>query len=148
MVHEYLTLGHAQLVTQAEKCTPTALTYVLPMHAVYKATSSSTKVRVVFDGSCPTTSGLSLNNMLAVGPTLHPNLDQILVKFRSYRVAVSSDIGKMYREILLCQEDRQLHRFIWREHPSQPLSLFCMNRVTFGVRSSPYVAVRLCSRLP
>ena len=71
--------------------------------------------------------------MLAVGPNLHPNLDQILVKFRSYRVAVSSDIGKMYREVVLCQADGQLHRFVWREHPSQPLSLYCMNRVTFGV---------------
>ena len=142
VVQEYLTLGHAQLVTDSEKCTPVALTYTLPMHAVYKATSSSTKVRVVFDASCPTTSGLSLNDTLAVGPTLHPNLDQILVKFRSYRVAISSDIGKMYREILLSQADRQLHRFVWREHPGQPLALYCMNRVTFGVRSSPYVAVR------
>ena len=31
---------------------------------------------------------------------------------------------------------------MWRSQPDQPLSLYCMNRVTFGVRSSPYVAVR------
>ena len=59
VVQEYLTLGHAQPVTQSEKCTPVALTYTLPMHAVHKATSSSTKVRVVFDASCSTTPGLS-----------------------------------------------------------------------------------------
>ena len=142
VVQEYLTLGHAQQVTQSELCTPVANTYHLPMHAVYKSSSSSTKLRVVFDASCPTSSGLSLNNMLATGPTLHPNLDQILIKFRSYRVAVSADIGKMYREVILCKSDRQLHRFVWRAQPDQPLSTYCMNRVTFRVRSSPYVAVR------
>ena len=112
------------------------------MHAVHKTSSTTTKLRVVFDASCPTSSGLSLNDMLVTGPTLHPNLDQILIKFRSYRVAVSADIGKMYREVILSPADRQLHRFVWRSQTDQPLSLYCMNRVTFGVRSSPYVAVR------
>ena len=105
VVQEYLTLGHAQLVTQSEMCTPTCNTYHLPMHAVHKSSSSSTKLRVVFDASCPTSSGFSLNDMLEVGPTLHPNLDQILIKFKSYRVAVSADIGKMYREVILCKSD-------------------------------------------
>ena len=142
VVQEYLTLGHAELVIPTEMCTPTCQTYCLPMHAVHKTTSTSTKLRVVFDGSCSTSSGLSLNDMLEVGPTLYPNLDQILIKFRSYKVAVSADISKMYREVILNKSDRQLHRFVWRSNPDQPLTLYCMNRVTFGVRSSPYVAVR------
>ena len=142
VVQEYLTLGHAQLVTPAEQCMPICNTFTLPMHAVYKASSSSTKLRVVFDASCSTSTGVSLNDILATGPSLHPNLDKILIKFRSYRVAVSADIAKMYREVILCQADRQLHRFVWRAQPNQPLSLYCMNRVTFGVRPSPYVAVR------
>ena len=142
VVQEYLTLGHAQKVTPMELCTPTDQTYTLPMHAVYKTSSSSTKLRVVFDGSCPTSTGISLNDVLATGPTLHPNLDQILIRFRKHKVAVSADIGKMYREVLLSQPDRQLHRFLWRAQPDQPLETYCMNRVTFGVRSSPYLAVR------
>ena len=117
-------------------------TYYMPMHAVHKSTSTSTKLRVVFDASCPTTTGVSLNNILAAGPTLHPNLDTILLRFRSYRVALSGDIGKMYREVLLSVPDRQLHRFLWRPTPDQPIQDLCMNRVTFGVTSSPYVAVR------
>ena len=48
----------------------------------------------------------------------------------------------MYREVLLSEPDRQLHRFLWRPHPDQPVGDYCMNRVTFGVTSSPYVAVR------
>ena len=142
VVQEYLTLGHAQAVTPQEMCTPVHKTYHLPMHSVFKASSSSTKLRVVFDASCPTASGVALNDILAAGPTLHPNLDIILIRFRSYRVVLSGDISKMYREVLLSEEDRQLHRFIWRAQPDQPTETFCMNRVTFGVTSSPYVAVR------
>ena len=139
---EYFELGHAQLVTAEELCTPEAFTYYLPMHAVYKQPSTSTKMRIVFDGSCASSTGVSLNDILAAGPTIQPNLDQILIKFRSYGIALSADITKMYREVVLAKEDRQLHRFLWRSHPSEPVSVYCMNRVTFGVTSSPYVAIR------
>ena len=142
VIQEYLDLGHAQLVTPQELCLPNHLCYYLPMHAVFKQSSTSTKLRVVFDASCASSSGASLNNILAPGPTLHPNLDIILIRFRSYRVALSADVGKMYREVMLDPEDRQLHRFLWRPHPNQPVKSYCMNRVTFGVTSSPYVAVR------
>ena len=139
VVQEYLTLGHAQKTSPSELCTPVGKHYYLPMHAVYKATSSSTKTRVVSDASCPTTTGVSLNDMLAAGPTLHPNLDHILIR---YRVAVSADIAKMYREVLLSEQDKQYHRFLWRSQPDHPLATYHMNRVTFGVKSSPYLAVR------
>ena len=142
VVQEYLTMGHAEVVTPQEMCTPVHQSYYLPMHAVFKHSSTSTKLRVVFDASSPTTSGASLNDILAAGPTLHPNLDQILIRFRSYRVALSGDIAKMYREVALCKENRQLHRFLWRSTTDKPISDYCMNRVTFGVTSSPYVAVR------
>ena len=85
---------------------------------------------------------LDKSKLLAVGPILHPTLDHILLKFRMYRVALSGDITKMYREILLSPPDRQLHRFLWRPVLDQPVREYCMNRVTFGVASSPYLAVR------
>ena len=122
--------------------TPVNNSYYLPMHGVHKSSSSTTKLRVVFDGSAPSSTGVSLNDVLAVGPTLHPNLDSILLKFRTYRVALSGDISKMYREVLLSEPDRQLHRFLWRPTPDQPVQDYCMNRVTFGISSSPYLAVR------
>ena len=48
----------------------------------------------------------------------------------------------MYREIVLSPEDRALHRFIWRSDQSQPWTDYQMQRVTFGVTASPYVAVK------
>ena len=142
VVQEYLDLGHARLVGTTELSTPTSECYYLPMHGVTKESSSTTKLRVVFDASAKTSTGTSLNHLLAVGPTLHPTLDKILIKFRTYRVAVSGDISKMYREVLLSHPDRQLHRFLWCPHPDLPVRDYCMDRVTFGVAASPYLAVR------
>ena len=142
VVQEYISMGHAQLATPQELCLPDQFCYYMPMHAVFKSSSSSTKIRVVFDASCPTSSGVSLNDILEAGPTLHPNLDIILVRFRSYRVALSGDVSKMYREVLLSEADRQYHRFVWRPQLVQPCRDYVMNRVTFGVTSSPFVAVQ------
>ena len=142
VIQGYLDLGHAELVTPQELTTPTDSCYYLPMHGVHKSSSSTTKLRVVFDGSTQSASHTSLNDVLCVGPTLHPTLDRILIRFRTYRVALSGDISKMYREILLNPRDRQLHRFLWRPRLDQPVQEFCMNRVTFGIASSPYLAVR------
>ena len=143
VMNEYMELGHARLVTSQELCVPVQDSYYLPIHAVFKQSSSTTKLRIVFDASCKTTSGASLNDILAPGPTVHPNLDQILMRFRSYQVAVSGDISKMYREVELCPQDRNLHRFLWRPDKTGLIGDYQMNRVTFGVTSSPYVAVRV-----
>ena len=48
----------------------------------------------------------------------------------------------MYRAVHLHPDDRDPHRFVWREHPDQPIQDFRMTRVTFGVTASPYLAMR------
>ena len=115
VMKEYLDLGHAQPVSLKQH-QHTAGIYYMPVHAVFKDSSTTTKVRAVFYASAKTTNHKSLNDLLAVGPTLHPTLDQILLKFRSYAVAISGDVTKMYREVLLHPDDRPLHRFLWREN--------------------------------
>ena len=133
-------LRHAQPVTAKELETLVEDCYYLPMHGVHKESSTTTKLRVVFDASALSSTNVSLKDTLSIGSTLHPTLNNILIKFRTYRVALTGDISKMYREILLSPPDRQLHRFLWCPQPDQPVQEFCMNRVTFGVASSPYLA--------
>ena len=143
VVAEYLELAHARPCTPVEAdMTPSGEVYYMPMHGVSKTTSTTTKLRVVFDASAKTTSGLSFNDTLATGPMLHMTLDKILLRFRKHRVALTGDIRKMYREIVLTPGDQQYHRFVWRAQVSDPVQEYCMNRVTFGVKSSPYVAVQ------
>ena len=65
------------------------------MHAVRKGHSTKTKVRVVFDASAKSASGLSLNDTLLVGPTIYPPLIDVLLRFRLHCVALTADISKM-----------------------------------------------------
>jgi hypothetical protein len=44
--------------------------YYLPHHPVFKSSSTTTKTRVVFDGGAKTSTRLSLNDILQVGPTI------------------------------------------------------------------------------
>ena len=141
VVREYLDLGHAELVPPHE-LTAQGTHYYLPMHGVVKSSSTTTKLRVVFDASAKTTNNLSLNDILHAGPTLHPTLETILIQFRTHSIAISADISKMYRAVHLNPDDRDLHRFLWRESPDLPIKDYRMTRVTFGVTSSLYLAIR------
>lgn len=117
VVQEYLTLNHAERVPAQDLTSPCTQHYYLPMHLVTKASSTSTKLRVVFDASAATSTGISFNDTLLVGPTVYPPLSDILIKFRTHAVALTADISKMYRVIELAPPDKNYHRFVWREHP-------------------------------
>lgn len=71
-----------------------------------------------------------------VGPTVHPQLMDVLLKFRTHRVAHTPDISKIYRAVQLTQSDKDYHRFVWRKNPDQPLRDYRMTRDTFGVAAS------------
>ena len=139
-VSSYLELHHAEEVPEEDE--PPHPHFYLPMHSVIKESSSTTKLRIVFDGSAVTSSGLSLNQALFVGPTIQSTLSNLLIRFRRYPIALNADIAKMYREIQLVPEDRDLHRFVWRENSASPLKDYRMCRVTFGVSASPFLAIR------
>ena len=101
VVQVYLDLGHAEPVPSSQFSKPPAEVYYLPMHGVNKASSTSTKLRVVFDASAKTSTNISLNDSLLVGPTLFPSLDQILLRFCTFPIALTADIGKIYRAVEL-----------------------------------------------
>ena len=139
-MHEYFEMDHAELIPASEIKKPCTEAYYLPMHCVRKEESSTSKVRVVFDASAKTTSGVSLNDQLMVGPTLHPQLIDVLLRFRSHKVALTADVSRMYRAVLLHKDQRDLHRFVWRGDPQQSLQDYRMTRLTFGVCASSFAA--------
>ncbi|XP_018368314.1 PREDICTED: uncharacterized protein LOC108764525 [Trachymyrmex cornetzi] len=136
----YLQLGHMSKVEEAEALTERA--HYLPHHAVVKAESTTTKVRVVFDAFCPTTSGKSLNDLMMVGPTIQDELFCILLRLRQHKYAMSADITKMYRQIWLHESQRHLQWIMWRWAPDEPICIFQLNTVTYGTASAPYLAIR------
>ena len=140
VVEEYFEMDHAELVPILDLQKPPDKVFYLPMHAVRKEHSITTKVRVVFDASAKSSTGVSLNDLLLVGPTVHPPLIDVLIRFRAHRVAITADVSKMYRAIELTSSDRDLHRFVWRKSPDEPLRDYRMTRVTFGVSASSFAA--------
>ena len=140
MIQEYFELKHAETIPPTDLSKPTERVYYLPIHAVYKQGSTTTKVRAVFDASAKSSSGVSLNDILLKGPTIHTTLIDVLLRFRLYRVAITADVSKMYRAVQLSPEDKDLHRFVWRSSPVEPQKDYRMTRVTFGVTASSFAA--------
>lgn len=110
VVQEYFSLEHAEAVPVEDMDKDPSEVFYLPIHVVYKQSSSTTKVRAVFDASAKSSSGMSLNDILLVGPTVHPPLVDVLLRFRRHRVALTTDVSKMYRAIELIPPDRDLQR--------------------------------------
>jgi len=69
-------------------------------------------MRVVFDGSAATKSGHSLNDILLCGPTVQPDLISIILRFRIHKVALTTDIAKMYRQVRVTPEDCDMQRML------------------------------------
>ena len=107
------------------------------MHTVHKEHSTTTKVRVVFDVFAKSSSGISLNDTLFMGPTVHPPLIDVLLRFC---IALTVDVNKMYRAIELVPGDHDLYCFVWRNNIKDPLVDYHMMRVTFGVSASLFAA--------
>jgi len=76
---DYQSLGHMVRVPDNDTTTSTQH-YYIPHHPVIKDNSLTTKLRVVFDASCKSSTGLSLNDCLMVGPTLQQDLFSILLR--------------------------------------------------------------------
>ena len=98
-VQDYSTRGHSEKVPPTDLRKPETDVFYLPMHGVIKEACTTTKLRVVFDASARTSSGVSLNDQLLPGPNLYPHLTAVIISFRQHRIGMTSDISKMFREI-------------------------------------------------
>ena len=63
VMQEYLDLGHTKAVPREDMSKSPEVVFYLPMHVVYKTSSTTTKVRAVFDASAKSSSGTSLNDI-------------------------------------------------------------------------------------
>lgn len=138
-MHEYEALGHMQRIEKQHL--PTS-NYFIPHHCVLKPDSSTTKLRVVFDASAKTSTGLSLNDILHKGPTVQSELFSILLRFRLHKYVFTADIEKMYRQILMHDEDSAYQLIVWRDNDSEEYRYYRLKTVTYGTTSAPYLATK------
>ncbi|XP_038106740.1 uncharacterized protein LOC119766331 [Culex quinquefasciatus] len=145
-MQEYLDLEHMVPVDAPQDNTQEPPFY-LPHHAVVKPSSSTTKCRVVFDGSSKSSTGISLNDCLMVGPTVQDTLYSIVLRFRMQEVALVADITKMYRQIWVHPDDRRLQRIFWQQPTDPEVREYELTTVTYGTASAPYLATRCLKQL-
>ena len=145
-MNEYETLGHMKRINESSDNDQDSF-YYFPHHAVIKTSSTTTKTRVVFDGSAKTTTGVSLNDAQKIGPIVQNELFTILLRFRRHAYVLTADIEKMYRQIFVSPEDRKYQRIFWRSHNSQSLKCYELQTVTYGTASAPFLATRCLNQL-
>ncbi|XP_076299583.1 uncharacterized protein LOC143218334 [Lasioglossum baleicum] len=140
---EYESLNHMSEVSADDHNSG----FYLPHHAVIKASSATTKVRVVFDASAKSSSGVSLNDTLLVGPTIQNTLFTTLIKFRTHICVLTADIEKMFRQVKVHEEDSYYQKILWRQSVEHPLKTYKLNTVTYGTACAPFLAIRCLKQL-
>ncbi|XP_065089402.1 uncharacterized protein LOC135710681 [Ochlerotatus camptorhynchus] len=142
---EYLKLGHMRKVEETTEG-PVKRCYLLH-HPVVKEASTTTKVRVVFDASCKTSSGVSLNDVLLVAPVVQEDLRSIILRSRMKKIYLVSDVEKMFRQILTWLKDRSLQSVLFRFSPDEEVAVYELNTVTYGTKPTPFLATQTLRQL-
>ncbi|KYQ59009.1 hypothetical protein ALC60_01980 [Trachymyrmex zeteki] len=144
-VKEYISLGHMRRLEPP--ITEEPASFYLPHHCVFKIVGQTSKIRVVFDASCRSTTGVSLNDVLLVGPNVQQDLISILLRFRYFLYVITADIIKMYRQISMHPSQTRLQRILWRDDPSMNVDTYELTTVTYGTASASFLATRCLKHL-
>ncbi|XP_025264962.1 uncharacterized protein LOC112638118 [Camponotus floridanus] len=144
-LREYLALGHMKQIH--ESVDGLSESFYLPHHCVFKSASPSSGIRVVFDASSKSSTGVSLNDILMTGPVVQQDLISILLRFRTFRYVFVADIIKMYRQILIDPSHACYQRILWREDQASEVQTFELATVTYGATPASYLATRCLKHL-
>ncbi|XP_014614817.1 PREDICTED: uncharacterized protein LOC106792810 [Polistes canadensis] len=137
---EYKDLGHLQTVPN-DQLTPLN-NYYVPHHAVLSEKSVTTKLRMVFDASAKSNSGILLNDALIIGPNIQDDLFSIIIRFRTYAYVITGDIEKIYRQIRVDESQVCLQKIFWRDDMRKPGSTYELLTLTYGTASASFLATR------
>ena len=125
------------------------ITHYLPHHVVIRQDRTTAKVRIVYDGSAKSDKqDFALSDFWYTGPNFIPRIFDILVKFRSYPIALTADIEKAFLMIGIAPENRDKLCVLWLRNPLilkqisfnfilPNLCLDCDLHLRFGIQSFP-----------
>ncbi|KRX77528.1 hypothetical protein T06_14535 [Trichinella sp. T6] len=91
----------------APAASPLRRTWYLPHHKVYQGSGDERKCRVVFDAAA-LYDGITLNSQLEEGRNLQIDLLRAILRFHRLCVGLQADIEKMYLQIRVREEDRDV----------------------------------------
>ncbi|XP_064466409.1 uncharacterized protein LOC135377717 [Ornithodoros turicata] len=158
VICSYICNGHAEEVPRKEDVGYPAVNsegiYYMSDREVIKEQSATTKLRIVFDASSHARICKSLNDNLEKGPKLHPNLLDVLIRFRMKAIGMTAGTQQAYLQIGVSQEDHDALRFLgFYEPPDHRCATgkvleWRMKRVPFGTTASAFLfSATLCHHL-
>jgi len=116
--------------------------YYIPHHAVLRDNSATTCLRVVFNASCRTINGMSLNDYMLVCPKFQRDLAILaIMRWRQDGYVFISDIVKMYRQIFVHIRDIDYQRIMW-SFPSKSISEYYLLTIIYGTAAASYLTLR------
>lgn len=119
----------------------------IPHHPVVRESSTTTRVRVVFNASSITTNGTSLNTHLLAGAKLQTEIFDVILRWRQYRYVYTADMAKMFRQIWVDPRDQDYQRILWYSDNSTDIQEYKLCTVTYGTVSAPYLSLRVLRQL-
>lgn len=143
---EYIDLKHMVKVSKSHESQQMPMFY-LPHHHVLKLSSTTTKLRVVFNASSKAGGNLSLNDILCNGPVIQPDIFSALIRFRQYLIAFVADIKMMFRQIFVAPEFWNLQRILMRFDEESEIQDWVLTTVTYGTASASFLAIRCLKQL-
>ena len=136
VIDDYKEKGYISKVNESD----TKEKWYLPHFPVIKTDKETTKARVVFDASAKE-NGISMNDIIYIGPKLERDLVEVLVRFRRFPVALVCDVAQLYLCISTAPKDLPYHWFLWRDlNQNQVPDHYEFNRLVFGVSTCPFQA--------
>jgi hypothetical protein len=102
IIQEQVDRGFIEKVPSSEISKPS---HYIPHFGVFKE-SATTPLRIVYDCSCKTPAGVSLNDCLEIGPPLQNDMLAILLRFRIHPIGLTADIEKAFHQVGLWGKDQ------------------------------------------
>ena len=140
-MQQYIDLGHCEVIASGVNDEA----YYMQHHGLLKETSATNKLRVVFNASSKTTTGVSMNDLLMNVPPIQDKIFSLHLRFRFPKYVISADIVKIYFQVLIRPEDRKYQRCLYFLNGKVKELQF--KTLVVGQVHAQYVAIRCIQQL-
>ncbi|GFU63121.1 uncharacterized protein TNCV_4162911 [Trichonephila clavipes] len=144
-IHEYEQLSHMKEVVAEND--NSEISHYMPHYGILRPEKSTTKLRVVFNATNPSSNGLSLNSIQYNGGRVQNDLFTVMIKFGEHPYAFTANVKMMHRMILIHESHQPLLRILWKESPEDPVKTFEIKTVTYGTVSALFLGTRTLLQL-
>ena len=116
------------------------LKHYIPHHAVITPQKTTTKICIVYDGLSKTKrENKSLNECVLQGPVILEDLCGLLLRFRTHKIGLASDIEKAFLQVGLQEMEFDITQFLWLKDLNIPQAESNIQIPPFGAVSSPFL---------